>query len=245
MLKLAFSTSHALRLHVWRGASARCFRTVRAEPLSYSRVRFPMAMNAAASTTETEEVDPGAVPGTSLRVLKYPHPLLRAPNSEFAPDELGEARKIAKEMLMVMYASRGIGLAAPQVGVNRRLMVFNVTGDPKKWTHESVLVNPRIVASSKASDVEAEACLSFPNMSGPVRRPEWVKVEALRLTGRPQKFRFEGWKARVFQHEYDHLDGVMYIDRLEEEGKAEVQERLQELVKNYEAEPFQSLPPAL
>lgn len=192
-----------------------------------------------------EEVDPGAVEGTSLRVLRYPHPLLRRHNEEVREDEMDEVKKIAKEMLLVMYASKGVGLAAPQVGINKRLMVFNAEGDSKAWLQEVVMVNPVIVSKSKPSVVDIEGCLSFPLMAGQVRRQEWVKVEATRLNGKKFKVKYEGWKARIFQHEFDHLDGILYIDRLEEEDGPKVQNRLGELVDEYEAAPYQGEPAAL
>jgi peptide deformylase len=178
-----------------------------------------------------EEVDPGVVEGTDLRVLKYPHPALRAPNSQVTQEELddGSIKKLAKEMFLVMYATQGVGLAAPQVGVNKRLMVYNESGDKKKWLDEVVMINPEIVEFSEGMDVENEGCLSFPNMRGDVERSKWIKVEAQNLKGKKIKKKFKAWEARIFQHEYDHLDGVVYPDRLTEEGRSEVQPRLDEL----------------
>jgi peptide deformylase len=193
-----------------------------------------------------EDLDPGVVEGTELQVLKYPHPLLRKPNAEIPAEEIEhEAKRIAKEMLAIMYASKGVGLAAPQFGINKRLMVFNPQGDAKAWLQEVVLVNPRIVSKSKSSDVELEGCLSFPGMNGHVRRHEWVKVEATRLNGKKFKIKYEGWAARIFQHEYDHLDGVLYIDRLEHEDREQVKARLQELVDNYRTASYYGMDPAL
>jgi peptide deformylase len=182
-----------------------------------------------------KEVDPGVVEGTDLRVLKYPHPSLRAENAEITKEELkdGSIAKIAKEMFLVMYAAEGVGLAAPQVGINKRLMVYNEHGDPSKWLDEMVMVNPKIVSYSEGTDIATEGCLSFPDMSGDVQRSKWIKVEALNLKGKKVKRKFEGWEARIFQHEYDHLDGTVYIDRLSEEGKKEVQPRLDELIAEY------------
>lgn len=182
-----------------------------------------------------EEVDPGVVEGTDLRVLKYPHPSLRAENAEITEEELksGEISKIAKEMFLVMYATQGVGLAAPQVGINKRLMVYNETGDKKKWLMETVMVNPKIVDFSEAKDIENEGCLSFPGMNGEVQRSKWIKVEAQNLKGKKMKKKFKGWEARIFQHEYDHLDGTLYPDRLTDEGKELVKERLDELVADF------------
>eukprot|EP00565_Helicotheca_tamesis_P001812 CAMPEP_0185725016 /NCGR_PEP_ID=MMETSP1171-20130828/1347_1 /TAXON_ID=374046 /ORGANISM="Helicotheca tamensis, Strain CCMP826" /LENGTH=243 /DNA_ID=CAMNT_0028393005 /DNA_START=101 /DNA_END=832 /DNA_ORIENTATION=- len=182
-----------------------------------------------------EEVDPGIVPGTDLRIVKYPHPSLRAPNAEITADELsdGSISKIAKEMLLVMYAAEGVGLAAPQVGINKKLMVYNESGDKKKWLNEVVMVNPKIVEFSEATDVENEGCLSFPDMRGDVKRSKWIKVEAQNLKGKKIKKKFRGWEARIFQHEFDHLDGTVYVDRLTEEGRKEVQPRLDELIEDF------------
>lgn len=187
--------------------------------------------------TMKDEVDPGVVEGTALRVLMYPHPSLRAENSFVTEDELkdGSIAKLAKEMLLVMYAAEGVGLAAPQVGVNKRLLVYNESGDRSKWLNEVVLVNPIITEFSEATDVETEGCLSFPSMNGEVQRSKWIKVEAVNLRGKAMKKKYKGWEARIFQHEYDHLNGVVYIDRLLPESKTAVEGRLAELVQEYDS----------
>lgn len=183
-----------------------------------------------------DEVDPGVVEGTELRVLKYPHPALRAENAFITEEEIknGSIGKLAREMFLVMYAAEGVGLAAPQVGVNKRLMVYNESGDRTKWLDEVILVNPVISEFSDTTDIETEGCLSFPDMNGQVERSKWIKVEAMTLKGKALKKKYKGWEARIFQHEYDHLDGVVYIDRLVEESKTSVQERLSQLVKEFD-----------
>eukprot|EP00980_Cylindrotheca_fusiformis_P010845 scaffold2462_cov127-Cylindrotheca_fusiformis.AAC.2 len=183
-----------------------------------------------------EEVDPGVVEGTDLRIVKYPHPALRAENAEITQDELKkstEIKDLARGMLKVMYAAEGVGLAAPQVGVNKRLMVYNPSGDSTKWLEETIMINPKIVEYSDASDTEIEGCLSFPDMSGEVTRSKWIKVQAMNLKGKPIRKKFNGWEARIFQHEYDHLDGTVYIDRLTEEVRSTVQPRLDELIEEF------------
>ena len=95
------------------------------------------------------------------------------------------------------------------------------------------MVNPKIVEFSEAKDVETEGCLSFPGMNGDVERSKWIKVQAQNLKGKTFKKKFKGWEARIFQHEYDHLDGVLYPDRLSEEGKEEVKPRLDELIADF------------
>ena len=189
------------------------------------------------SSAIEEEIDPGVVEGTGLRVLRYPHPALRATNDEVPSEELvgpgSEISKIAKEMFLVMYASRGVGLAAPQVGINLRLMVFNESGDPKDWMGETVMINPKIIEYSDATDVEQEGCLSFPAIRGDVERSKWIKVEAQNLKGKKFKKKFKGWEARIFQHEYDHLDGMVFIDRLTEDGRREAQPALDGLIADF------------
>jgi len=182
-------------------------------------------------------VDPGAVEGTDYRIVKYPHPSLRAENAEVVlPDEQDSITQLSKEMLKIMYAAEGVGLAAPQIGVNKRLMVYNPTGDSKKWMDETILVNPRIVEYSNAEDEQIEGCLSFPDMQGEVIRSKWIKVEAVTPKGRKIKKKFKGWEARIFQHEYDHLDGTVYTDRLSLETKVKVQPRLDELIEEYDGD---------
>lgn len=145
-------------------------------------------------------------------------------------------KQTVKEMFLIMYASKGVGLAAPQVGILKRIMVFNPEGDQKKWLKEVALINPKIVAESEGTDVEEEGCLSFPDMQGKVRRNKWIKVEAQDVKGKKIKKKYDGWEARVFQHEYDHLQGTVYIDRLDEEGRKGVQETLDKLIEQYKEE---------
>lgn len=206
-----------------------------------------------------EEVDPGKVEGIDFQIVKYPHPALRAENSKVTKEELkdGSIQKLSKDMFQYMYEAEGVGLAAPQVGVNKCLMVYNPTGDKKRWLDEVVLVNPRIVEFSESKEVDVEGCLSFPDMSGDVERSKWIKVEATNLRGKMIKRKYTGWEARIFQHgkaefcsalmrhyclrtlilffylEYDHLDGIVYIDRLSEKEKEKVQSRLDELIEEF------------
>jgi len=190
------------------------------------------------SPPSREEVNPGVVEGTDFTIVMYPHPSLRAENDEVAlPDEQESITKLSKEMLKIMYAAEGVGLAAPQIGVNKRLMVYNPTGDPRNWmSDETILVNPRIVEYSNAKDEEIEGCLSFPDMQGEVIRSKWIKVEAMTPKGRKIKKKFKGWEARIFQHEYDHLEGTVYTDRLSDETKKKVRPRLNELIEEYDGD---------
>jgi peptide deformylase len=112
-------------------------------------------------------------------------------------------------MLETMYAASGIGLAAPQVGVQERVIVVDVGEDPL------VLVNPEISAAD-GEQVGLEGCLSVPDLVGEVRRAEWVRVTGLDRRGRPAGLEGEGLLARVLQHEIDHLDGILFVARIED-----------------------------
>lgn len=117
-------------------------------------------------------------------------------------------KQTANEMLLVMYAADGIGLAAPQVGINQRLMVFNEKGEASETTYEKVLVNPTIVEKSEETFESDEGCLSFPQIYGRVLRHKAIEVDYQTLDGTAVRTRFEGNPSRIFQHEYDHLDQV-------------------------------------
>jgi peptide deformylase len=184
------------------------------------------------SFEQVEELDPGEVAG--LRVLKYPHPLLRAANSDVEKFDY-DLKQLTKRMFKLMYASSGVGLAAPQVGINQRLMVVNWEGDPGRSKSELVLCNPRIVERSDQTEIEMEGCLSFPGFTADVARADAIVVEFLTVKGKPRRLELSGWEARVFQHEYDHLDGKLYAtDRLSEEERARVQPELERLVGRYD-----------
>lgn len=170
------------------------------------------------------------------RILEYPHPLLRAENEDVTEFD-DDLKRLTKEMFAIMYASRGVGLAAPQLGINKRLMVFNPEGDPKRWVSEVVLCNPRIEQFSSATTLEEEGCLSFPGFTADVVRSENIKVVWQGLNGKTKRKKLRGWEARVFQHEFDHLDGTLYVDRLKEDERSRIQPDLDALIKAYEAAP--------
>lgn len=184
-----------------------------------------------AATQMSEEVDPGKIAG--LEIVKYPHPSLRRKSEVIPPEAFGEAHAIARRMLELMYEANGVGLAAPQVGISKRLMVFNPEGRKERWLDEVILVNPQVVETSSGRDTDVEGCLSFPGMQGDVERHKWIKVEALTPKGRKIKKKYEGYLARIFQHEYDHLEGVVYVDHLSEADRDEVQPVLDDLIQAY------------
>jgi len=140
-------------------------------------------------------------------------PVLRAPAEEVSEfDE--EIRTLAADMLETMYRASGVGLAGPQVGVSRRIIVADI-GDSDEEDHDPVaLVNPRVTKSSRKTDRAPEGCLSIPGMEEVVERPVSVTVEGFTPEGDPVTMEVEGLLARVLQHEIDHLDGILFFDRL-------------------------------
>ena len=144
-----------------------------------------------------------------LTVRKYGDPILRRraePVGEVTP----EIRAILRDMIDTMYREVGVGLAAPQVGISLRLMVV----DDEKGRGPRALVNPEIVDQG-GRVVAEEGCLSIPGIFAPVARAEWVRLEAQDEEGQPVTVETKGLSARVIQHEMDHLDGVLFIDRLD------------------------------
>ena len=121
-----------------------------------------------------------------------------------------EIRRLADDMIETMYDEVGIGLAAPQIGASVRLLVV---GD-EEVRGAQVLVNPVITEQGGTVTAE-EGCLSLPGFFAPVTRAQWVKVEAQDLEGQPLSLTARGLRSRVFQHEIDHLDGVLFIDRVD------------------------------
>ncbi|KAM6548725.1 hypothetical protein CsatB_020401 [Cannabis sativa] len=167
-----------------------------------------------------------------LRIVEYPDPILRAKNKriETFDDNL---KTLVSEMFDVMYKTDGIGLSAPQVGMNVQLMVFNPVGERGEG-EEIVLVNPRVNKSSKKTVLFNEGCLSFPGIYADVRRPESVKIDARDINGARFSVNLSGLPARVFQHEFDHLEGVLFFDRMTEEVLSSISTQLQALEKKYE-----------
>jgi peptide deformylase len=144
-----------------------------------------------------------------LSIRKYGDPALRrraAPVGEITP----EIHRIVADMVETMYDEAGIGLAAPQVGLPLRLIVVS-----DEATREArALLNPILVDQNGGVTAE-EGCLSIPGVFAPVTRAAWVRVEARDLAGGPTALEGRGLLARVLQHELDHLDGILFIDRLD------------------------------
>ncbi len=141
----------------------------------------------------------------------------------------GELEKIAKNMIETMYAAPGIGLAAAQVGINIRLATIDLSvgEDPSQLI---VICNPEIVASEGEQKAE-EGCLSIPDFSDTVVRPRKMTVRGLDIHGEEVKYQGEDLLARCFSHEIDHLDGLLFIDRLSSLKKTLIRNKIKKLAK--------------
>lgn len=148
-----------------------------------------------------------------LKIVTYPNPVL-GKTSHPVTEVTEEIRQLAAEMSELMYKSDGIGIAAPQVGELLRLVVIDITG-PEKREGKMVLVNPVITPLAEGGFVESEeGCLSVPDYRAKVKRAGKVHVEATDLDGQPVSFDAEDMLAICVQHEVDHLDGKLFIDRV-------------------------------
>lgn len=159
----------------------------------------------------------------------YPSPLLRRPCPAVeAFDE--ELSATVRAMFETMARARGVGLAAPQVGLRRRILVLNATGKPEDAL---ALVNPVLVDRSGPPVVFEEGCLSFPGIYAEIERPERCTVEAFDVDGLALRLELDGFVSRIVQHEHDHLEGVLLIDRMSPADKLRHRAALEELVARH------------
>ncbi|HSW44713.1 MAG TPA: peptide deformylase [Phycisphaerae bacterium] len=162
------------------------------------------------------------------RIIKYPDPRLRRKS---APIEVFDDSVVtlAERMIELMHADRGVGLAGPQVGVNRRIFTCNPTGEP---ADDLVLINPELV--DLVGSVEAdEGCLSVPDAVVQIRRARKCRIRAFDVHGQPLEIEGEDLLARIWQHELDHLDGRLIIDRMNDTDRLANKKTLAELEANY------------
>ena len=155
-----------------------------------------------------------------LSVRKYGDPVLRR-RARAVESVTPELRTIVADMVDTMYDEVGLGLAAPQIGVSLRLMVV---ADAES-REARALINP--VITDQGGEITAEeGCLSIPGIFAPVKRAEWVRLEAQDPEGKAVTLTARGLRARVFQHEMDHLDGVLFIDRLDPVTRDRIKRRI-------------------
>ena len=155
---------------------------------------------------------------TIRKIVTLPEPVLRRKArkvTEFGP----ELQLLIDDMIETMRAAPGVGLAAPQVDIPLRVIVVEYNEDEEedeeKLPKLYAVVNPEIVRFDSETELGTEGCLSIPGYAGNVDRPLGVTVKGLNRRGQPLKIKANGWLARIFQHEVDHLEGVLFIDRAE------------------------------
>lgn len=165
-----------------------------------------------------------------LSIIPHPHPTLRVCSRPIRRVD-AQLRQIVAEMLDLMYEADGVGLAANQVNLPLRLFVANPTGS-REDGEELVLLNPEI-QFPKGNETAQEGCLSLPGLYGNVKRPKSVRVSAYDLSGNSIETEVDGFLARVIQHENDHLNGVLFFDRMSEESKRDINEQIQELEMDF------------
>jgi peptide deformylase len=155
-----------------------------------------------------------------LKVARLGHPVLRQQTADFSRGELSSApvQKLIDDMIVTMKEYEGVGLAADQVHVSKQVAVLEVAENPrypsKPHVALTVLVNPRITPLSEEMEDDWEGCLSIPDLRGQVPRYRRIRVEAWDRRGKALDFIAEGFHARVIQHEVDHLNGYVYLDRM-------------------------------
>jgi peptide deformylase len=161
-------------------------------------------------------------------VLKYGAAELESLSSPII--QFDDASKtLAQDMLETMYAAPGIGLAAPQIGSNLRLIVVDISGGEEQG-HQVVLLNPEIREQEGSQDGE-EGCLSIPGFTAVVKRPERIMVTGQDLDGNPQEREAEGLLARVLCHEVDHLNGILYLDRISVLKRDLIKRKIKKLIR--------------
>jgi peptide deformylase len=169
----------------------------------------------------------------SLEIIHYPHPTLRHRSKPLKRVD-AELRDIVARMFELMYEHEGVGLAANQVDLPYRVFVTNVEGDPAAKEHECVFINP-VLSGGRGQAEDTEGCLSIPEIHAPVTRNATIKVQAYDLSGNEVVAEAEGLMARILQHETDHLDGTLFIDRLGPTQLAGLRDKLEEFELDFQS----------
>jgi peptide deformylase len=162
---------------------------------------------------------------TDLKIVQYPHPALRYKSKPINRIDR-ELKTLVREMFDLMYAASGIGLAANQVDLPIQLFVINLSGAADEG-EELVFVNP-VLSSPKGSHEAEEGCLSIVGVNAQVARPETIHISAYDLSGREINQTVNGLLAKAIQHEADHLEGILFIDRISESSKRQIDGELEE-----------------
>jgi peptide deformylase len=170
-----------------------------------------------------------------LKILTYPKKSLLRPSVDIDVID-DDIKKLINDMGETMFDASGVGLAAPQIGVNKRIIVYDShAADPDyegKEKEFTALINPKIIASSGSIISEEEACLSVVNYSADVKRFQVVTIKALNIDGKKLEFNVSDVLAIIMQHEIDHLDGVLYIDRISSLKRAMYKKKIKKKLRS-------------
>lgn len=164
-----------------------------------------------------------------LQIIHYPDPRLKKVSKPVETVD-PSLKELAARMLQLMREHRGVGLAAPQVGLNIRMFVMNHTGDPKD---DRVYINPELTEAEESEENE-EGCLSLPEINANIVRDKTMRMRAQDLDGKPIDQKESGYIARIWQHEFDHLNGTLIIDRMGAVAKMAAKKKLRELEEKYQ-----------
>ena len=168
----------------------------------------------------------------AIRAIRiYPDPALRV-QCRAVTDFGASLHKLVDDMIETMHAAPGIGLAAPQIGIELRVAVVDLSvGEEPDGLH--VFINPEIV-QRQGQETDVEGCLSLPGITDKVERPTYIRIKALDLEGNPFEVEAEDWLARAICHELDHLDGVLFVDHLRGLRRERARRQLKKLAAEQE-----------
>jgi len=166
-------------------------------------------------------------------IYLYGHPVLRKETKDISPD-YPNLSSLLENMYETMYKADGVGLAAPQIGLEDRILVVDLVScaeaDPSCADFKKAFINAHIIEREGEEEIMEEGCLSIPNIHEKVARPSRIRLQYLDENLNPHDEVFEGYKARVIQHEYDHLDGILFVDRISGIRKQLIRSKLNKIM---------------
>jgi len=165
-----------------------------------------------------------------MEVVLYPDPILKQ-KTEPITEVTDDIVKLSEEMIETMHRANGVGLAGPQVGVAKQIIIVNPTAEEG---NDTVYLNPKIL-KRKGRESGEEGCLSFPGVYGNIERATWIQVKATLISGEEVTFEAKDFEARVLQHEIDHLLGVLFINKIQPVEQIAIKPQLKELEQKYES----------
>ena len=167
---------------------------------------------------------------SSLKLVTVPNPVLRIKSKPIARVDK-EFQSIVQEMFRLMYDLKGVGLAANQVGIPIRVFICNPSGKPNEGS-EMVFINP-VISKQKGNEEADEGCLSLPGVTATVKRSKSLWLNAYDHTGNEINTEYTGFIARIIQHEFDHLDGVLFVDRISDESLNSIAYSIDTIAQDY------------